>query len=85
MSGLCKYKHAFGKLGTGIHSYRIFDIAILDFGVTAIAAYIITLVSGLKFVYSFIGLFIVGIFLHRLFCVETTLDKLIGDLLPYNS
>ena len=57
MSGLCKYKDAFGKLGTGIHSYRIFDIAVLDFGVTAIVAYLISLSSGVRFVYSFIGLF----------------------------
>lgn len=27
MPDLCKYKDAFGKIGTGIHSYRIFDIA----------------------------------------------------------
>jgi hypothetical protein len=77
MNSLCPYKNAFGKLGTGIHSYRIMDIAVLDFGVTAIVAYIITLISGVKFVYSFIGLFLVGILIHRLFCVRTTLDKLI--------
>ena len=77
MNSLCPYKNAFGKLGTGIHSYRIIDIAVLDFGVTAIVAYIITLISGVKFVYSFIGLFLVGILIHRLFCVRTTLDKLI--------
>jgi len=77
MNSLCPYKNAFGKLGTGIHSYRIIDIAVLDFGVTAIVAYIITLIFGVKFVYSFIGLFLAGILIHRLFCVRTTLDKLI--------
>lgn len=77
MTGLCKYKDAFGKIGTGIHSYRIFDIAILDFGVTAIVAYIITLITGVKFIYSAIGLFVLGIFVHRLFCVRTTIDKLL--------
>ena len=77
MNSLCPYKNAFGKLGTGIHSYRIMDIAVLDFGVTAIVAYIITLIFGVKFVYSFIGLFLAGILIHRLFCVRTTLDKLI--------
>ena len=77
MTELCKYKDAFGKIGTGIHSYRIFDIAILDFGVTAIVAYIITLITGVKFIYSAVGLFILGIFVHRLFCVRTTIDKLL--------
>lgn len=77
MTELCKYKDAFGKIGTGIHSYRIFDIAILDFGVTAIVAYIITLITGVKFIYSTVGLFVLGIFVHRLFCVRTTIDKLL--------
>jgi hypothetical protein len=74
---LCDYKNAFGKIGTGIHSYRIMNIAVLDFGVTAIVAYLITLATGLRFVYTFIGFFITGIFVHRVFCVRTTIDKLI--------
>ena len=77
MNSLCPYKNAFGELKTGIHSYRIMDVAVLDFLVTAIAAYLITLASGVKFVYSFVGLFLAGILIHRLFCVRTTLDKLI--------
>jgi hypothetical protein len=77
MNSLCSYKNAFGELKTGIHSYRIMDVAVLDFGVTAIVAYIISLLSGVKFVYSFIGLFLAGILIHRLFCVRTTIDKLI--------
>lgn len=77
MNSLCPFKNAFGKLGTGIHSYRIMDIAVLDFGVTAIVAYIISLLSGIRFSYSFIGLFLSGILIHRLFCVRTTLDKFI--------
>ena len=74
---LCKYKDAFGKIGSGIHSYRIFDVAILDFVVTAIVAYIITLLTGIRFLYTSIGLFVLGIFAHRLFCVQTTIDKLL--------
>ena len=77
MVDFCKYKDAFGKIGTGIHSYRILDVAVLDFGVTAFVAYLISLVSGVRFIYSFIGFFVFGIFMHRLFCVRTTLDKLI--------
>ncbi len=74
---LCKYKDAFGKIGTGIHSYRVFDVAILDFVVTAIVAYIITLITGIRFLYTSIGLFVLGIFVHRMFCVQTTIDKLL--------
>ena len=74
---LCKYKDAFGKIGEGIHSYRIFNIAILDFGVTAVVAYIISLLTGIRFVYTSIGLFLLGIFAHRLFCARTTIDKVL--------
>ena len=39
---LCKYKDALGKPKTGIHSYRIFNIAIADVIMTIIAALIIS-------------------------------------------
>ena len=74
---LCDYKNAFGKIGTGIHSYRIMDVAVLDFGVTAFVAYLITLATGIRFLYTFVGFFLTGILVHRLFCVRTTVDKLI--------
>ena len=37
----CKYKDLLGKVKTGLHSYRIFDIAIVDVLLTFLAAYII--------------------------------------------
>ena len=40
---LYKYKNIFGKVGTGIHSYRIFNIAIADVLLTIIGAYLIHL------------------------------------------
>ena len=81
VESLCQYKDAFGKLGEGIHSYRIYNVAVLDFGVTAIVAYIITLLTGIKFIYTAVGLFLMGIIVHRLFCVRTTIDKWIDKLL----
>ena len=76
MKALCPYKQLFGKLGTGIHSVRIANIAILDILVTLILAYILCLLfpSVPKYIF-FIGIFIVGIVIHRLFCVRTTVDK----------
>jgi len=65
----------FGKLGTGIHSYRIYNIAYLDFVVTAIGAYILSKILDTPFLYTLIGFFILGIIIHRLFCVRTTIDK----------
>ena len=74
---LCKYKDLFGKLGTGIHSYRIFNIAYLDVLVTVITAYILSKLFKTPFLYTLIVFFIVGIIIHRLLCVRTTVDKIL--------
>ena len=77
---LCKYKDYFGEPGKGVHSYRIFNIAIVDVVMTLIGALIISYLSGIKFIWTALGLFILGILLHRIFCVKTTIDKAIfGD------
>lgn len=80
---LCKYKDLFGKPNTGVHSYRIFNIAIVDVILTILGSYLIYL--GIKtYLYPTISfwfilfiIFISGIVLHRLFCVRTTIDKLL--------
>jgi hypothetical protein len=73
---LCKYKDIFGKVGEGVHSYRIFNIAIVDVILTILVAFIIHLfLPKYSFIYILILLFITGIILHRLFCVRTTVDK----------
>jgi hypothetical protein len=76
-NSLCKYKDAFGRLGTGIHSYRIMNIAVLDFGVTAAVAYLLSLIFKTRFLHTFIVFFLFGIIVHRAFCVRTTIDKLV--------
>ena len=40
MEYLCKYSELFGKVKGGVHSYRIYDIAIIDVISTIIGAYI---------------------------------------------
>lgn len=75
---LCQYKDIFGKVGKGIHSYRFFNIAIADVLLTIFAAFIIHLfIPKFKFSVILILLFILGIILHRIFCVRTTIDKLL--------
>jgi|UniRef100_A0A6C0CK86 hypothetical protein len=75
---LCQYKNIFGKPNTGVHKYRIFNIAIVDVILTMIFAYLIYLALP-KYNYFCIlfFLFLLGIFFHRLFCVRTTIDKLL--------
>ena len=74
---LCKYKNALGELGKGPHSYRVFGVAIVDVILTIIVAYIISYFTKYSFVKTAIALFILGIILHRIFCVRTTIDKLL--------
>lgn len=77
MTVLCKYKNAFGLPGQGIHSFRLFNFSIVDIIITIIGAYIISIFFKISFLYTTIGLFSLGIFVHRIFCVRTTIDKLL--------
>ena len=74
---LCKYKNALGTPGKGIHSYRLFGVAIADLIMTIIAAALISYFFKYYFVTTLVTLFILGIVLHRLFCVRTTIDKVL--------
>ena len=74
---LCKHKDIFGKPGEGAHQYRIFDIAIVDTVLTVLFAFVIAYFSGVSLVYVVPFTFILGIIVHRLFCVRTTVDKLL--------
>jgi cell shape-determining protein MreC len=74
---LCKYKNIFGAPGTGAHSYRFLNIAIVDVILTIIVALLFSYFFKISTIYSIITLFILGILVHRLFCVETTIDKLL--------
>ena len=74
---LCKYKNALGEPGKGIHSYRLFGVAIMDVIMTIIGALLISYLFNYNFIYTLLCLFLLGIILHRLFCVRTTVDKLL--------
>jgi len=75
----CKYKNIFGKPNEGLHKYRILDIALIDLIFTiilgkAIQFYIIPKTN----IYLILMMcFILSIFIHRIFCVRTTIDKLL--------
>ena len=74
---LCKYKNSLGIPKKGIHSYRFLGLAIADVIMTIIGALLISYFLKISLVYTTISLFISGIILHRLFCVRTTIDKLL--------
>jgi len=77
---LCQYKNLFGQPATGAHSYRIFDIAIVDTLLAVLLGYLIWVISKKKWnpYYIAVFVFILGLFSHWLFCVDTTVNKLFG-------
>lgn len=77
---LCKYKNSLGKPKEGVHSYRLFNIAIVDVLFTIIGAFLLSYFFNLPFVYVLLFLFLLGIVLHKLFCVETTIHKLLFNI-----
>jgi hypothetical protein len=73
----CKFKHVFGKEGEGIHKYRFLNIAIFDFLATFFGAIIIAYIFKFNYIITIFVVFLVGILSHRLFCVNTTINKTI--------
>ena len=75
--GMCRYQHMFGEPRKGTHELRIFDFALLDILQTLLGAFIISKIMHWNVLYVTIGLFLMGILAHRLFCVRTTMDRLL--------
>lgn len=70
------YKDSLGIPDKGVHKHFM-GFAIVDVLMTVIGAALIAYLTKWSFVYVLIGLFLLGIILHRLFCVRTTVDKLL--------
>lgn len=74
---LCKYKDILGKPNEGVHSYRMCNFAIVDILATIIGGILIAHLFNFNKKNTIIVLFLIGIILHRLFCVETTVDRIL--------
>lgn len=89
MQRRCQYRDALGKVGEGAHSYRIFDVAIVDVVLTMLLAlatqFFLRSMFGVNVPFWLILLvwLIVGEVLHYLFCVETTFIKLMRRLITF--
>jgi hypothetical protein len=73
---LCQYKDLLGVPGKGVHTHFM-GIAWRDTIMTIIGGLIIALLFKFNILYTIIVLFIIGILFHRLFCVRTTVDKIL--------
>ena len=74
---LCRYRDTIGQPGKGIHSFKICHIAVVDVVSTLIGAWIIAKVFKLNYLLTLLIFWILGMILHRIFCVRTTIDKLL--------
>lgn len=74
LSQLCNYKNALGIPGKGAH-FHVFGIAILDVIMTILGGALLAYVFKLSYFWTILILFVLGIVLHRIFCVRTTIDK----------
>ena len=71
----CQFSDIFGLPGTGVHSIRIFNIAIIDVLLTMILAYVTK--RSYNYWLVLLGWFLIGIISHKIFCVKTTINNLI--------
>ncbi len=75
----CKYKDVLGRPGEGFHSVRLFDLAVYDIAGTLLLAYLLSSFAKIPLYIAMALMFLLGIVLHRLFCVRTTVDKLLFE------
>jgi hypothetical protein len=74
---LCKYKNVLGEPGKGVHSIRLFGVAIVDVIMTFILAWVINLFVKTNYLVVLLFCFSLGIILHKIFCVDTTIGNLL--------
>jgi hypothetical protein len=75
--GLCVYKNMFGEPNKGVHSIRVAGLAAVDVGMTVAAAAAIAYAFKRDFAITTVALFVLAIILHRLFCVDTVINRAI--------
>ena len=78
---LCGLRNILGEPNSGLHKLRLFNIAIIDVILTLLLARFNQVVFHKLFPYSYgvwlIITFLSGIVLHRIFCVNTTINMAI--------
>lgn len=72
-----KHSNVFGEPKTGFHAFRIMDIAAFDLLGTAAISGLISYSLDFSFLLVFLIFMVLAIAFHRLFCVNTTINKII--------
>ena len=75
----CEYKDIFGKPREGAHALRIpvADLALVDVIGTIAIIFAIVHVTSWSYTTVTIGVILLFVILHKLFCVDTALNKVI--------
>ena len=76
---LCRYSEALGKPGDGVHSPRLGGLAIVDVLLTVALAALLSHLFRWSFPCTLLCCFGAVIAAHRLFCVHTTVDRLLFE------
>jgi hypothetical protein len=76
-SSFCHFQHIFGNPNEGVHKIRFLHLALVDVALTVLVAFLLSFYLKTPFYRVLIVLFLMGIIMHRLFCVRTTVDKLL--------
>jgi|TARA_Y100000389_G_scaffold202410_1_gene247598 hypothetical protein len=70
-----EYRDVLGKPKEGVHKYRFMNVAIVDYLLTIIGAFIIGYLTAIPVEIVTIILFSLGVILHLLFDVNTNTTK----------
>jgi tetrahydromethanopterin S-methyltransferase subunit C len=70
-----KYSNIFGKPNTGVHSIQFMNVAMFDYILTIILAFVMAYITNIPTELTTIFCFIVGIICHILFGVKTNTTK----------
>jgi hypothetical protein len=74
----CPYKYVLGIPGQGVHALRLGGVSFNDTWMTIVGAALIAYFCNYSFLYTLIGLFVLGEVLHYLFGVQTAFLTMIG-------
>ena len=72
----CIYKDSLGIPGKGVHTHFL-GIAVFDVVLSILLAELLSYIFKWNIYLTLIAVFLTGIVLHRMFCVRTTVDKLL--------
>lgn len=75
--GLCKHRDIAGKPEEGVHAIRFMGMAAFDIVGSLILATVIALATGWNLAVCVFVVFVLGVIVHRLFCVNTAVNKFI--------